>query len=150
MLSHFNGKSYHIAFCLHHRRLPTLPLELIIVCKHPNRGCTLLNTSGVAHVITRYHDLVNQLRGNASDLVLARNCCLARMLPGEVELVSEWTGISGRSKSVKRFQWSNGLDTALYKNIPFYDILLWLQTVFIHQKWMYNYNLYCIVIIVDE
>ena len=24
-----------------------------------------------------------------SDLVLARNCCIARMLPGEAELVSE-------------------------------------------------------------
>ena len=27
--------------------------------------------------------------GNVSDLVLARNCCLARMLPREAELVSE-------------------------------------------------------------
>ena len=27
--------------------------------------------------------------GNVSDLVLARNCCLARMLPREVELMSE-------------------------------------------------------------
>ena len=27
--------------------------------------------------------------GNVSDLVLARNCCVARMLPGEAELVSE-------------------------------------------------------------
>ena len=27
--------------------------------------------------------------GNVSDLVLARNCCLARMLLGEAELVSE-------------------------------------------------------------
>ena len=27
--------------------------------------------------------------GNGSDLVLARNCYLARMLPGEAELVSE-------------------------------------------------------------
>ena len=27
--------------------------------------------------------------GNVSDLVLARNCCLARMLPGEAELVSD-------------------------------------------------------------
>ena len=27
--------------------------------------------------------------GNVSELVLARNCCLARMLPGEAELVSE-------------------------------------------------------------
>ena len=26
--------------------------------------------------------------GHVSDLVLARNCCLARMLPGEAELVS--------------------------------------------------------------
>ena len=50
-----------------------------------------------------------------SDLVLARNCCLARMLPGKAELVSEWTGLSGREKSVKRFERSNGLGTALYK-----------------------------------
>ena len=28
-------------------------------------------------------------RGNVSDLALARNCYLARMLPGEAELVSE-------------------------------------------------------------
>ena len=27
--------------------------------------------------------------GNVSDLVLVRNCCMARMLPGEAELVSE-------------------------------------------------------------
>ena len=27
--------------------------------------------------------------GNVSDLVLARNCCMTRMLPGEVKLVSE-------------------------------------------------------------
>ena len=54
--------------------------------------------------------------GNVSDLALARNCCLARMLPGEAELVSEWTGLPGEAKSVKRFERSNGLDTALYKN----------------------------------
>ena len=35
-----------------------------------------------------------------SDLVVARNCCIARMLPG--------VG--------KRFERSNGLDIALYKN----------------------------------
>ena len=34
--------------------------------------------------------------------------------------VSEWTGLSGRAKSVKHFQRSNGLDTAPYKNIPFF------------------------------
>ena len=48
-----------------------------------------------------------------SDLVLARNCCLARILPGEAELVSECTGLSGKAKSVKRFERTNGLDTAL-------------------------------------
>ena len=35
---------------------------------------------------------------------------------GEAELVSEWTGLPGERKSVKRFERSNGLDTALYKN----------------------------------
>ena len=33
-----------------------------------------------------------------SDLVLAHNCCMARMLPGEAELVSESTGLSGGQK----------------------------------------------------
>ena len=51
--------------------------------------------------------------GNVSDLVLARNWYLARMPPGEAELVSEWTGLSGKAKRVKRFERSNGLDTAL-------------------------------------
>ena len=53
--------------------------------------------------------------GNVSDIVVARNCCMARMFPGEAELVSEWTGLPGEAKSVKRFEQSNGLDTALYK-----------------------------------
>ena len=60
--------------------------------------------------------------GNVSDLVLAHNCCLARMIPGEAEngvVLSEWTGLSGKAKSVKRFERSNGLDTALYKNYLF-------------------------------
>ena len=53
-----------------------------------------------------------------SDLVLARNCCLARMLPGEAE---NGVGMnrSGKAKSVKRFERSSGLDTALYKNYPY-------------------------------
>ena len=54
--------------------------------------------------------------GNVSDLVVARNCCMGRMLPGEAELVSEWTGLSGRAKCVKRFERSDGLDSVLYKN----------------------------------
>ena len=63
-----------------------------------------------------------------SDLVLARNCCLARMLPGEAELVSECAGLSGRAKSVKRFDRSNGLDTALYKNYLYLSPLSRLHT----------------------
>ena len=56
-----------------------------------------------------------------SDLVVAHNCCVARILPGEAELVLEWTGLprgGGGAKSVKRknFEWFYGLDTALYKN----------------------------------
>ena len=54
--------------------------------------------------------------GHVSDLVVARNCCMVRTLPGEAELLSEWTGLSGRATRVKRFERSNGLDTALYKN----------------------------------
>ena len=54
--------------------------------------------------------------GNMSDLVFARNCCMARMLHRDAELVSEWTGLPGRAKSVKRFERSNGPDIALYKN----------------------------------
>ena len=42
--------------------------------------------------------------GHVSDLVLARNCCLTRMFPGEAELVSEWTGLPGKAKRVKRFE----------------------------------------------
>ena len=57
-----------------------------------------------------------------SDLVLARNCCLTRMLPGEAELMSERTGLPGETTSVKRFERSNGLDTALYKNYLLYAI----------------------------
>ena len=43
------------------------------------------------------------------------------MLPGDAELVSERTGVpwgGGRGgKSVKRFEWFDGLSSALYKNI---------------------------------
>ena len=58
-----------------------------------------------------------------SDLVVARNCCMARMFPREVGLVSESVGqneqvCQGR-KSVKCFERSNGLDTALYKKTTF-------------------------------
>ena len=63
-----------------------------------------------------YEYLAIDSGGHVSDLVVARNCCMARMLPGEAELVSERTGLPGRATSVKRFERSNGLDTALYKN----------------------------------
>ena len=50
-------------------------------------------------------------------IVSARNCSVARMLPREAELVLRWTDLSGE-ESVKRFEWANVLDAALYKNIP--------------------------------
>ena len=45
-----------------------------------------------------------------SDLVLARNCCLARMFP---------VGLSRNAKSVKRFERSNGLDYMRYIKTTF-------------------------------
>ena len=55
--------------------------------------------------------------GNVNDLVFARECSVASMLPGEAELVSEWTGLpgGGGGQSVKRSERSNGLDSALCK-----------------------------------
>ena len=53
------------------------------------------------------------------DLVVVRNCCMARMLPREIELELELTGLSGE-ESVKRFERSNGPDIVLYKNIPLF------------------------------
>ena len=38
---------------------------------------------------TQLYKGVPDYGGNMSDLVFARNCCVARMLPGEAELVSE-------------------------------------------------------------
>ena len=57
-------------------------------------------------------------------IVFARKCCMARMLAREVELVSEWTGLPGEER-VNRFERSNGLDSALYKNY-LYLFLLWV------------------------
>ena len=48
-----------------------------------------------------------------SDLVFACSCYVARMLPREVQLVSERIGLPWQR--VKCFEGSNGLDTALYK-----------------------------------
>ena len=61
-----------------------------------------------------------------SDLVVARNCCMARMLPGEAENGVGMNRSAREAKSVKRFERSNGLDTAIYKLylylffLPFY------------------------------
>ena len=54
------------------------------------------------------------------DLVLARNCCLARMLPGEAENGVGMNRSVRGAQSVKRSEQSNGLDTAL--PLPFFYI----------------------------
>ena len=43
---------------------------------------------------------------------------MARMLPREVELVSQLPGVPGGEVHMKCYERSKGLDTALYKNIP--------------------------------
>ena len=53
-----------------------------------------------------------------SDLVVASNCCLARMLPREAENGVGMNRSAREGNKCKRFERSNGLDTALYKNIP--------------------------------
>ena len=40
--------------------------------------------------------------GNVIDLVIARTCCTARMLPREAKLVSELTGLPGGGQKVYR------------------------------------------------
>ena len=58
-----------------------------------------------------------------SDLVLARNCCMARMLPGEAEFSVETNRSVREGKRVKQFERSNELDTALYKNYLYLYLL---------------------------
>ena len=41
----------------------------------------------LTHCLNEYLDIDSG--GNVSDLVFARNCCIARMFPGEAELISE-------------------------------------------------------------
>ena len=50
------------------------------------------------------------------------------MLPRQADLVSECTGLPGL-KCKALLKRSDGLDTALYKNIPFLNVLNNLQTV---------------------
>ena len=90
-------------------RIPLLPfrrLSIFVLSTMPN-SLSCVN-----------EDLATDSGGNMNE-VFARNYCVARILPREVELVSEWTGLPG-GKCVKYFGRSNGLDTELYRNIPFY------------------------------
>ena len=59
-----------------------------------------------------------------TELVIAHNCCMDRMLPGEAELVLEWTGLPGEAKRLQRFERSNGLNTALYKDYLYHVIMI--------------------------
>ena len=50
-------------------------------------GIFVLSIDALVDCINEY--LTIDSGGNVSDLVVARNCCMARMLLGEAELVSE-------------------------------------------------------------
>ena len=56
-----------------------------------------------------------------SDLVVARNCCMTSIecFPEQPSWCRNEQVCKGEATSVKRFERSNGLDTALYKNIHF-------------------------------
>ena len=57
--------------------------------------------------------------GHVGEEPLRSHCSMDWMLPREAELVLEWTCLSGRATSVRRFERTNGLDTTLYKNKSF-------------------------------
>ena len=73
-----------------------------------------------------------------------------RMFPREAEMVSEWTGLSGKS-SVKCFERSWGLHIVLYKNFPLLFIIsyyTWHQRCrwkSVNGHWK-KWNLYTILI----
>ena len=79
-------------------------------------GIFFLSVDAPVHSLPYEWVTVPDTGGHVSGLVSARNCSIAKMLPGEAELVSEWTGLPVNAKSVKRFERSNGPDIALYKN----------------------------------
>ena len=55
-----------------------------------------------------------------SDLVVARNCAWLECFPEKPSWCRNEQVCQGR-KSVKRFERSNGLDTALYKKLPLFS-----------------------------
>ena len=60
---------------------------------------------------------------NGSDLVFAHNCCVARMLPEEAELVSDWTDLPGRFAGWKcclSWSWQSiiRVRARLFRNVP--------------------------------
>ena len=58
------------------------------VCMFRRLGISVLSIDAlIDSAVNEY--LAIDSGGNVSDLVLAHNCCLARMIPGEAELVSE-------------------------------------------------------------
>ena len=52
-------------------------------------------------------------------------------------------------KSVKRFEWSNGLDTALYKNYLYLYLCLWTDIVFV-DWWVLTQHCVCGLMCVDS
>ena len=95
MLSHVNGTSSQIALCLPTKGCQHChwSVELIIVCKPPNRGGTLFDTSGdwsIPYVIS--HDIVN-LMIFCYDYEL----CLSTIITFEKKLLNKLYTIIGQT-----------------------------------------------------
>ena len=54
----------------------------------PGSNPPIATVSKIGHFRINEHLAIDSC-GNVSHFIVARNCCMARMLPGEVELVSE-------------------------------------------------------------
>ena len=79
-----------------------------------------ISIGAVTRILSRYiletfqlfsESLIRIISYSLINFVVARNCCMTRMLPGDAELVSEWIGLPGEEKC-NRFERSNGLDLA--------------------------------------
>jgi len=58
------------------------------------------------------------------------------MLPREAEMIFDWTGLPGAGSKVIRFEKSWGLDSVLYKNLPF--LTFTLSMLYFAETWRYK------------
>ena len=102
---------------------------------------TLLQSTQLYKWVPGYKQVVDMCTSSLRALIVAYGW----MLPREVEMVFHWTGLPGK-KCVKRFEQSWGLDTSLYKNLPFY-YNLFIFTIYLFIFTIYLFIFTCVLCI---